>query len=347
MKKLLAAGLVFVLSLSMLAGCQNENGKQKIEETKTGEEIPEPTDSNPQKIPVRIGALKGPTAMGMVKVMEDAEQGLAANNYEFVISGTADEISGALVKGDIDIAAIPCNLAAVLYNKTKGDIKTAAINTLGVLYILEMGETVNSIRDLKGTTIYSTGKGTTPEYTLNYLLSANGINPKEDINIEYKSEATEVAAALTFNSKSVTVAMLPQPFATTAMMQNDKLRIALDITEEWEKISGGKSSVVTGVVVVRKEFLENNKEAVDAFLTEYKKSTEYVNNDVKSASELVEKYDIVKAAVAEKAIPLCNITLIEGEEMKQKIGGYLQTLFEQNPKTVGGVLPDDNFYYTR
>lgn len=295
------------------------------------------------KIKINVAALKGPTAIGMVKLMDEAAAEAAANDYNFTIAGAADELTAGIVKGDIDIAAIPCNLASVLYNNTQGKIKLAGINTLGVLYIVETGDSIHSVEDLKGKTVYSTGMGTTPQYTLNYLLNAHGIDPQKDLTIEYKSETTEVAAVL--SEADDAIAMLPQPYVTTVMMSNDKVKIALDVAKEWEAVSTDNSSVVTGVVVVNKDFLNKNKAAFDAFMAEYAESVKYVNENIDEASALVEKFDIFKAAPIKKAIPYCNIVLIQGEEMKQKVGGYLSALFAQNPKSVGGQLPDDDFYY--
>lgn len=302
-----------------------------------------PDTQTQDKIDIKIAALKGPTAIGMVKIMDDAQAGTTANNYNFTIAGTADEISAGLVKGEIDIAAIPCNLASVLYNKTEGQIKLAGINTLGVLYIVETGDTIKTVEDLKGKTIYSTGLGTTPQYTLNYLLNAYGIDPEKDVTIEYKTEPTEVASIL--SEATDAIAMLPQPYVTTVMMSNDKVHIALDVTKEWNAVSTDGSTVVTGVVVVRSDFLEQHKDAFNAFMGEYAASAVYVNENVDEASALVEKFDIFKAAAAKKAIPYCNITLIQGEDMKEKVSGYLTTLFNQKPESVGGKLPADDFYY--
>ena len=240
-----------------------------------------------EKLDISVAALKGPTAIGMVGLMENAENNLTANNYNFTIAGAATELTANIIKGEIQIAAVPCNLASTLYNKTNGAVQIAAINTTSVLYIVEAGETIQSVEDLKGRMIYSTGKGTTPEYTLNYLLRAAGIDPEKDVVIEYKSEAAEVAALLAESEDAV--AMLPQPYVTVAMTQNNKLRIALDVAAEWEKYTDDKSSVVTGVVLINKKFAEENKEAVDAFLTEYADSTEYVTENVETAAQLVEK----------------------------------------------------------
>ncbi|HHV09324.1 MAG TPA: ABC transporter substrate-binding protein [Clostridiales bacterium] len=295
-----------------------------------------------EKIGMKVAALKGPTAIGMVKLMDDAAAGVTENNYQFTIAGTADEISTGLVKGDVDIAAIPCNLASVLYNKTQGGIKLAGINTLGVLYIVETGNSIKSVQDLKGKTIYATGLGTVPQYTLNYILQANGIDPEKDLTIEYKTEPTEVAAMLSKSEDAI--AMLPQPYVTTVMLGNDKVHIVLDMAEEWNRVATDGSTVVTGVVVVRSEFLEDNREAFDAFMKEYAASTEFVNEKVDAAATLVEKFDIFKAAPMKKAIPYCNITLIQGSEMKDKVNGYLSALFGQKPDSVGGALPAEDFY---
>lgn len=329
---------------SSQANSAPEQGEEQAEADVTDDSAAtSDNDTTEEKITINIAALKGPTAIGMVKVMEDAAAGTAANDYNFTIAGAADELTAGLVKGDIDIAAIPCILAAVLYNNTQGKISVAGINTLGVLYIVETGNSIQTVEDLRGKTIYSTGLGTTPQYTLNYLLKAYGIDPEKDVTVEYKSEATEVAAVL--NEAENAIAMLPQPYVTTVMMNNDKLRIALDVAKEWEAVSTDNSSVVTGVVVVNNDFLNNNKAAFDTFMAEYIESVNYVNSNIDDAAALVEKFDIFKAAPIKKALPYCNIVLIQGEEMKEKVGGYLSALFVQNPKAVGGKLPEDNFYY--
>ena len=358
MKKLRIT-VIFMLCIMMLTACANrskeaEKGvsaeatvtvapttpvvKETIEDAAPTVK-PEPAE----KTDIKVAALKGPTAIGMVKVMEDNSAQAAANNYTFTIAGAADEISAGLVKGDFDIAALPCNLASVLYNKTQGKIKLAGVNTLGVLYIVETGDSIHSVADLKGKTIYSTGLGTTPQYTLNYILSANNLDPEKDVTVEYKTEATEVAALLSGADNAV--AMLPQPYVTTVMMNNDKVRIALDVAKEWEAVSKDGSSVVTGVVVVRSEFLDSHKTAFDAFMKEYSASATYVNNNSEEASALVEKFDIFKAAVINKALPYCNVTLLTGDDMKTKVNGYLTALFNQNAKSVGGALPAEDFYY--
>ena len=296
---------------------------------------------------VRVTALKGPTAMGMVELMNEAESGAVNGNaYDFTIAAAVDEVSPKLVKGETDIAAVPANLAAVLYNNTEGQVEVLAVNTLGVLYIVESGDSVSSVEDLRGKTIYASGKGATPEYALNYILSENGIDPEKDVTIEWKSEHAECLAALLAEDNAI--AMLPQPFVTTAQTKSDKIQVRLDLTAEWDAIqtnSEAPSQLITGVVVVRKQYAQENPEAVEAFLKSYAESVEYVNANVEDAAQLVGKYEIVPAAVAQKAIPACNITCITGADMRQKLSGYLNVLFEQNPKAVGGALPADDFYY--
>jgi len=296
-----------------------------------------------QAAPVKVAALKGPTAIGMVKMMKDAKEGKAANDYDFTIAASADEFTSLLVKGDIPLAALPCNAAATLYNKSEGKIQLLGINTLGVLYILENGDTIQSVADLKGKTIYTTGKGTTPEYTLRYLLKSAGINPDQDVTIEFKSEAAEVAQTIASVGKGA-VAMLPQPYVTTVQMNNSDIRIALDVTKEWEDASKDGSTVVTGVIAVNTQYYKNNKAVVDRFMEEYKASVSYVNENIEEAAALVEEFDIFKAAVAKKAIPYCNITFISGTECQSKVSGYLNVLFNENAAAVGGKMPDDKFY---
>lgn len=307
-------------------------------------EVPSTSESVPQSgETIRLAGLKGPTTMGMAKLLSDNEEGLGANKYTFTMAGAADEIVAGLAKGELDAAAIPANLASVLYNNTEGKISLAAVNTLGVLYVVETGDTIHAIEDLKGKTLYSTGQGTTPEYALNFVLQQNGIDPQNDLTIEYKSEATEVAALMQAASEPA-IALLPEPFVTTAKAKNDKIRTALSLTEEWDSVGGG-SSLVTGVLVVRNDFLAEYEAAFQDFLEEYRASTEFVNQSPAKAAVLIEELGIAPAAVAEKAIPACNITYLAGAEMKEKVSGYLQALFDQNPKSVGGALPDDAFYY--
>ena len=243
---------------------------------------------------------------------------------------------------------MPANLASVLYNNTDGGVQALAINTLGVLYIVENGDSVQSAQDLRGKTIYASGKGTTPEYALNYILNQNGIDPVSDVTIEWKSEQAECLSAIQNDANAI--AMLPQPFVTTAQAQNPDLRVALDLTAEWDKLqadSDAPSSLVTGVVVARTDFVEEHPETVAAFMKHYQESVDYVNDNVSDAAKLVGNYEIVTAEVAEKAIPECNIVFISGDEMKEKLSGYLTVLFDQNAESVGGALPDDAFYYSR
>lgn len=302
----------------------------------------EPTGEDETQNPgqIRIAALKGPTAMGMIKMMDDESEN---SEFQFTIAGAADEITPGIVQGNIDIACVPANLASVLYNKTEGGVEVLAINTLGVLYIVENGEpTITSPADLKGKTIYASGKGATPEYALRYILTQNGIDPDSDVTIEWKSEHAECLSALVSDEGSA--AMLPQPFVTTAQAKNENVNVSLDLNSAWEELNNG-SALVTGVVIARSEFIEDYPAAVDSFLEEYGASVDYVSANVEDAAQLIGKFDIVPAAVAEKALPKCNIVFISGAEMKEKLSGYLGVLFDSAAVSVGGALPGDDFYY--
>lgn len=342
MKRVMSLGLSLALAIS-LAACSGSVSEAVSSASTTAESTAAPEAEAPVTT-FRIAGLKGPTTMGMVKLMSDAEAGETHQDYQVTMYGAADEVVPLLVKGDIDLAAIPANLAANLYNQTEGKVQVAAINTLGVLYVVTTGDDVKSVEDLKGKTVYSTGKGTTPEYVLNYILKENGIDPEKDLTVEYKSEATEVAAALQATNEGA-IAVLPQPYVTAAQSQIEGLNVALNLTEEWNKVSTD-SDLVTGVLVASTEFIEQNEAAFEEFLKDYQASIEWVNSNTADAAELVANYGIVaKAPLAQKALPACNITYVDGAEMKTKLSGYLQVLFDQNPKAVGGAMPGDDFYY--
>ncbi len=325
MKRIFALAVALCLAFACLAPALAEETAEK-----TG-------------VTMRIASLQGPTTMGLVKLMQDAEAGLTANDYTFAMEGTADAISPLLIQGELDAAMIPCNLAAVLIGRTEGALEIAAINTLGVLYVLENGDTIQSVEDLRGKTIFSTGQGTTPEYALDYVLSKNGIDPDADVTVEFRSEATEVASAML--NDAAAIAVLPQPYVTSVLMQNENVRVALSLTDEWDKVGDG-SAMITGVCVVRREFADEHPEAVAAFLEEYAASTEYVNANPAEAAEWIAELGIVgNAQIAEAAIPACNIVCITGEEMIAKASGYIDALYEQNPESVGGQVANETYFY--
>ena len=293
--------------------------------------------------PLRIAGLKGPTTMGLVNLLSMEQAGTAAMDYDLQLYGAADEIVPLLIKGELDMAAIPANLAATLYQKTSGGIQAVAVNTLGVLYVVEQGDTVHSMADLKGRTILSTGKGTTPEYVLRYLLTANGLDPDKDVDIQYYSEATEVTAQMATTQDAI--AVLPQPYVTAAGLKDDTLRVALDLTAEWDKVAD--TQLITGVTVVRKAYAEEHPDVVAAFLADYAQSVNAANTDLDGTAALCEEQGVVaKAAIAKKALPNCNIVCLTGEELKADVSGYLQVLYDADPAAVGGTLPGEDFYWT-
>ncbi len=346
---ILSLTLVFAVLFTACSAAPSSSqtpSESEVSSAPTSEPESESETSTPDTKPVvNLAGLTGPTTMGMVQLLEENEVANADNVYNFTLAGTADEITPKLIQGELDIAAVPANLASTLYNNTEGEIVTIAINTLGVLYMTEVGDSITSVEDLKGKTIIATGKGTTPEYTLRYILTENGIDPDVDVTLEWKSEATEIVAHLQESSEGV-VALLPQPFATVAQTQVEGLNIALDMTEEWNKLENG-SQLVTGVYVARKDFIENNPEALANFFADYEESAAFVNENPSDAAVMVEKVGITSAAVAEKAIPLASITDLTGEDMKAALSGYLQVLFDQNPQAIGGTMPADDFYYEK
>ena len=376
MKKIFPVMLAAALGLSLLSGCASSGtdaassaaettaaepaaeteaaetaAPETTSESSSEETAAEETDSAEasaapaEETVVRVGGLKGPTTMGLVKLMQDAENGEAQNAYEFTMVTAADELT-AMVAGDqVDIALLPANVASVLYHKTNQNVSVIDINTLGVLYLVSGDTSITSLDQLAGKTVYLTGKGTTPDYVFNYLLSSAGLSA-EDVTLDFRSEATEVAAILAENPEAV--GLLPQPFVTVALSQNDALSIIMDLTEEWDKLQAedSNSRLVTGVTIVNNDFLSSHPDMVDAFLEEHEASALYTDNHPAEAAELIAAAGIVaKAPIAEQALPYCNITCITGEDMKEALSGYLEVLYEQAPESVGGSLPDDAFYY--
>ncbi|WP_222419878.1 ABC transporter substrate-binding protein [Enorma burkinafasonensis] len=320
---------------------------------------------------MRVGALQGPTGMGLIGLMdgtgaveelaaangteltEDSPVGknpagldALANSYEFTLAGSADELAPQLIQGDLDVLCVPANLAATLYQKTEGALTVLCVNTLGVLDIVEAGDTVHEIADLAGRTIYSAGRGSTPQYALEYLLRENGVDPEADVTIQWVSEHAECLAAL--QTDPSIVCMLPQPFATSALAQVEGARIALDLTEAWNETAqanGSDSQLITGVAVARRAFTDEFPSTVSEFLDAYAASVDFVNDDPATAAQLIGAAGIIAAPVAEKAIPYCNIVCMTGDEMRSGLEGYLETLYDADPESVGGALPADDFYY--
>jgi NitT/TauT family transport system substrate-binding protein len=291
---------------------------------------------------INVAVIKGPTGVGMAKLMDDSSKGNAKNNYTFTLAASPDEVVPKIVTGEIDIAAIPTNLAVTLYKKTNGNIRMLAVNTLGVLHILENGDSVKTVADLKGKTIYSMGQGANPEYILRHILSKNDIDPDKDVKIEFVGTNDELVGAIV--SGKANIAMVPEPAATTVLSKVSTLRRALDVNKVWEA-AVGESSLMMGCVVVRADFLKENEAAVKNFLKEYKESIKFCDN-VTEAAKLCEAQGIIpSAAIAEAAIPNCNIVYSDGSDMKNRISGYFKILYDANPASIGGELPSDDLYY--
>ncbi len=335
----LALALCAALVMTSFAACS-----AKEEANNSSQENTSPVSSTTvEKELVNVAALKGPTAIGMAKLMGDNDSQQTQNQYNFTIAAAADDIVGKLTSGEVDIAAIPTNLAATLYQKTNGGIQMLAVNTLGVLYLTDSTGEIQSVDDLKGKTIYASGEGSVPQYVFDYILAQNGIDPQKDVTIEYKTEHSELATLAI--SGDAPICVLPEPFVTQVKAKNSNITAALDLTEEWEKVTDGKYQLAMGCIVVRKGFLDEHKEAVDKFLSEYKASTEYANSNIEQTAKIVGEKDIMPEEVAKQAIPNCNIVFLSGEEMKQSVSGFYQVLMDFQPKSIGGKLPDDAFYY--
>ncbi|MBR2040115.1 MAG: ABC transporter substrate-binding protein [Clostridia bacterium] len=331
MKKILTLLLTLMLTLGLTACGETDNNSSVASET-------------PELVKANIFVLSGPTGIGAANLKDKADSGKTEGDYNVTIVAQPDEIVAKISNKEADIAAIATNLAAKLYNKTEGNITVLAVNTLGVLNVVTpKGVEITNLNDLKGKKVYTTGQGSNPEYIINYLLEKNGI--KDDVTLEFKAEGTELLSVWATDPSAIIIS--PQPVATTLTIQNEGAKIAIDLTKEWEKVDN-KSALMMGCVVVRNEFLKDNKATVDKFLEEYKASIEAANNDIDTTATLCETYGIIpKAPIAKKAIPNCNLTFVSGSEMKTKLSGYLQVLFDADKTAVGGKLPADGFYYEK
>ena len=328
----LLLALTLALSLTACGGQANSEPEQpETQEEQTAAEI-------------NLYVLSGPTGIGAMNLWAASDAGETKNTYHITMPGANDEVVAALSKGDADIAAVATNLAATLYNKTDGGVTVLAVNTLGVLSLLSNGQEVNAVSDLKGKTIYAPGQGANPEYILRYVLTGNGLDPDKDVTLRFVGEGSELLTV--WQSDPEAIILAPQPVATSILMQNENARTLFDMTEEWDKIAGGDSTLMMGCVIVRNEFLQANPGAVELFLQEYAASIEKAQSDVEGTAALCQQYGLIpKAALAQKAIPSCGLTFVTGAEMKTGLSGYLQVMFDANPKSVGGALPGDNFYY--
>ena len=332
--KIVSAVLAIVMVCAAFAGCS----KEKAEGSSSMASV-EP------KTKINVAVLKGPTAIGMLKLMSDNKNKVANNDYTFeVCTDPATQVVPKIINKSIDIAAVPTNLAATLYKKTEKNVSIIAVNTLGVLSIVTNGVEINSVADLKGKTIYATGQGSTPEYALNYILEKNGLKVGQDVTVEYKAEHSELATLMV--SGEVKIAMLPQPFVTNVLNQNENVKVAIDLSDEWAKIPDNNGSeLVMGCIIVRNDFLKENTEAVKSFLREYNASTFNANDKFSETGILADEFGILSAKVVEQSIPSCNIVCYTGEKMKTNVSAYLQTLLAANPASIGGELPDDAFYF--
>ncbi|WP_425446772.1 ABC transporter substrate-binding protein [Dethiothermospora halolimnae] len=352
--KLMIFALVLLISMSLFVACgdstDTSDNDTKKEDANNKDTEKEDTNINNEpkneEVKLNVATLKGPTGMGMSKLMEDVKKGDSNLDLNFSVYGAPDQLIGKITSGEVDIAAVPSNMASILYNKTKGNVKLAGINTLGVLYILDTTGEIETMEDLKGKTIYASGKGATPDYIIRYLLKENGIDPEKDVTLDFKSQHAELAAQVA--SGDAPIALLPQPHVTTATMKNKDVKIAINLTEEWEKVKGKNSKLAMGAIIVNKDVAKKNKDAVNKFLDEYEKSINWVNDNHEDAGKLIEKHGILpKAKLAKMAIPKSNIVFIDSEKSQEVLKDFYKVLFEFNPKSLGGKIPNEDFYYER
>ena len=346
MKRLLTVLMVLVMALAMLTGCsapaaQTESPSESAapsateapSTTEAPSAAPEPAAAYGQDNPLSVATLAGPTGMGMIQLFDNPD-------YNMSLLTTPDQISPKIISGETTVAAVPSNLAAVLYNKMKGGIKIVSVNTMGVLYIVENGDTVNSIEDLAGKTLYATAQGSTPEYALNKILKENGL---DDVTVEFMNAHADLANAVA--AGDVKLALLPEPFVSAVLAQNKDVKVKLDINAEWQKIFGEGAGMPMGVTVVSSAFAEDTA-SMNKLIADFTASVDYVTSDPDNAAkDIVAKQIIGAEPVAKAAIPRCGISFITGEDCKAILDDYFKMMFESNPESVGGAVPSDDIYY--
>lgn len=339
----LALTLALLLCLP-LAACGNAADKVVTTTADSEKTDPKPAELD-KELQIDIMVLSGTTGVGIAPMINDVKNGNAALNYNIEVASSADMINPGLIQGEVEIAALPTNVASVLYNKTGGKVMVAAVNTKGVLYLLENGETVKSFADLKGKTVYLPGQGSNPEFIFRYLVEKNGLVIGKDVMVDYTyGSPDELATAIT--SGLVSLAVLPEPKVTAIKSQNNAVRSALDFTAEWNKVSDGE--LVQGCIVVQKSFAEEHPAELAQFLKDYEASIQFVNNNIDEAATMIEAAGIIpKAPLAKKALPACNICFMTGEEMKTSLNSFFKVLFDMAPASIGGAMPDDGIYYLK
>lgn len=283
---------------------------------------------------LRIGSLKGPTSVGLAAMMEE-DEGV------FTVAASADEIAPKLLQGELDIVLVPANLAATLYKKTDGNVRVLDVNTLGVLYAVSAAD-MDSVEGLAGRTVYMTGQGTVPEYTVRALLDAAGV--ADQVDVQFRSEPTEVVALIAQDPEAVGI--LPQPYATAATMKDDALQQRIDLTQAWDEVTEGEcGNLVTGVTIALADTVEAKRDAVEEFISRHERSAAIAQSDPESIAEEVVALGIIDdLKIAEAAIPRCNVVCLTGQGMQESLSGYLEALFALDPASVGGQLPGEDFY---
>ena len=334
--KIMSLALVLVMAFGLTACGSDKSTASSTPSTDTSSVVDTYTP-----VDMTVACMTGPTGIGMAKLMADSEAKTTANNYTFTVASAATEINAKFIKGEINIASVPTNVAATLYNKTNGKVRMLAVNTYGVLSILEKGDTIKSIADLKGKTVYSTGKGQNPEFIFKHILRENGLDPEKDVTINFVSSEELVAKLI---SGEAEVGLAPEPVATTVMVKNQALKRALSINDEWAKVSD--SQLMMGCVIAMESYIKENPKAVEKFLEEYSASIEFAKTKVDEAAKHCATYKITASeAIAKKAIPTCNLCYVTANDMKQNVNAYYDVLFAGDPNSIGGAKPQDDLYY--
>ncbi|MDX9846980.1 MAG: MqnA/MqnD/SBP family protein [Tenuifilaceae bacterium] len=289
---------------------------------------------------VTIATLKGPSAMGMIKLIDSLNH-TSDKRIRVEILNEPIQVRKMVIDGTADFAILPTTMAAILYNRGI-DYQLAAIPVWGTLYLFGTDTTITAWNMLRGKTINLMGKGMTPDVLFKHLLIENGINPDVDVRLDYRFP-THIDLANAVAAGQAKLGVISEPLVSLVMERNSKIKAIFDLNAEWQKVMD--MPIAQTAFLVKGELANANKELVDRILKSYDYSTQWVNQNPDSAAHLIVKYDILPSVeVARKSIPRSNLYFSRVRSIRMEIESYLNVFYQMNPDIVGGRLPDENFY---
>lgn len=320
--KRISAAFLALLMLFSLASCADNGGETK----------PEETTSYVRENKTKLAVFNGVTSLGVAKLVKD--RGYA---YESSLYTDLSEVENLIKNGGADMAAVPVESAARLFNETKGAVKIIAVNNLGVLHLVTGDESIKTLADLKDKTVYATGKGTAYEHIMNFIFEKNAISPK----VEYVATEAELVT-LAIEGKA-DICIIPEPYATKVVFENTKMKRVIDLSDEWNKFS--EAPLVQGVIVARTEYIEQNPEYIEQFLFQNEISVNFLNENIDAGADMLYNGQYFSTFdLARECVPACNLYFMKGEEMKAAV----KVVYDVLPaELTGGTVSADGICFVQ